>query len=495
MDFREYFKNKKITVMGLGLLGRGVGDIAFLAQYAKELIVTDLKPSTALRPSLAKLRKFKNITYHLGGHRLKDFNNVDLIIKAAGVPVDSPYIIEARKNNIPVEMSTSLFAKLSPATLIGITGTRGKSTVTHLIYEILKSHLGLNHSFRRTVGRNTLRSKVFLGGNVRGVATLPLLKKVRKGDYAVLELDSWQLQGFGENNLPAQAGISPHIAVFTTFMEDHLNYYKNNLDMYLLDKAQIFLHQKKDDYLVLGESVKTLIKKQYGNKIKGKIISPSHIPLQWNIPLLGEHNKENISLAIAVAKVFGIQEKIIKNTVEKFKGVPGRMELIRTYKGIRIYNDTTATTPQATLAALKALGSPSTSTSAASGSTVLSGSPSKDSVPNGSGQNQNIVLILGGADKGIDMGVLLKEIPRYCKALILLPGTGTDRILPQLRVTGNKLQVNALVHSLKEAVKIALTYAQISDIILLSPAFASFGLFRNEYDRGDKFVNLVKGLK
>ena len=440
--------------MGLGLLGRGVGDIAFLATYAKHIIVTDLKTAKELAPSLKKLRKFsakggsasggKNITYHLGGHRLEDFQNVDLVIKAAGVPLDSPYITEARKNNIPVEMSTALFARLSLATVVGITGTRGKSTVTHLIYEILKA----------------ANKKVYLGGNVRGVATLPLLKKTKKGDIVVLELDSWQLQGFGEDK------ISPHISVFTTFMPDHLNYYKNNLDMYLLDKAQIFLHQKKDDYLVLGESVKTLIKKQYGNKMKGKIILPTPIPSAWKVHLLGAHNRENISLAVAVAHILKIPKAITKKAVGNFKGVQGRMELVKIHKGIKIYNDTTATTPHATIAALKALS-----------------------------HKKNVVLIFGGADKNIDMKELLKDIPKYCKALILLPGTGTDRILPILKAKSYKTKVQAEIFSLKEAVKEALKYAQSGDIILLSPAFASFGLFKNEFDRGDKFNELVKKLK
>lgn len=452
--------------MGLGLLGRGVGDIVFLAQYAGQLIVTDLKTEKELLPSLKKLRKFKNITYHLGGHRFEDFNNVDLVIKAAGVPLDSPYIAEARKNNIPVEMSTALFARLTPATLVGITGTRGKSTVTHLVYEILKSHLGLNHSFRRMVGRNTLRSKVFLGGNIKGVATLPFLKKIKSGDLVVLELDSWQLQGFGDSH------IGPHISVFTTFMEDHLNYYKGDMETYLSDKANIFLYQKKKDFLVLGKDVSSLIRKTYGKRIQSKIVSPAPIPSAWKVHLLGAHNRENISLAVAVAHILKIPKAITKKAVENFKGVQGRMELVKIHKGIKIYNDTTATTPHATLAALKALCSPSTQKSR-------------------SGQNQNVVLILGGADKKIDMANLLSEIPLHVKTLIVLPGSGTDRISAVLK----KLPVPIeWTKNLKQAVKKALYTARKGDIILLSPAFASFGLFKNEFDRGEQFDKLVKKL-
>ena len=151
--YKAFFEGKRVTLMGLGLLGRGVGDARFLAQCGAELIVTDLKSEAELADSLAQLKEFKNITYHLDGHSIEDFRNRDMIIKAAGVPLDSPYIAEARKSGIPVRMSADLFAQLSGAVIVGVTGTRGKSTVTHLIAHILK-----------TAGHHVL-----LGGNVRGI--------------------------------------------------------------------------------------------------------------------------------------------------------------------------------------------------------------------------------------------------------------------------------------------------------------------------------------
>ena len=189
----DYFKDKKITVMGLGLLGRGVGDAEFLAKNGADLIVIDLKIKKQLKTSLDRLKRFKNIKYTLGKHKLQDFRRRDMILKSAGVPLDSPYIKEAKKNKIPIEMSASLFTKLSGAKIIGVTGTRGKTTVTYMIYQILKK----------------AKKRVFLGGNIKGVSTLALLGKVKKGDTVVMELDSWQLQGFGDSK------ISPHIAVFT----------------------------------------------------------------------------------------------------------------------------------------------------------------------------------------------------------------------------------------------------------------------------------------
>jgi UDP-N-acetylmuramoylalanine--D-glutamate ligase len=137
-DFRSFFKGKKITVMGLGILGRGVGDALFLAECGADLTITDLKTKTQLKESLVKLKKFKNIKYTLGEHNLEDFRNKDMILKLAGVPLDSVYIAEARGNKIPIEMSATLFAKFSDIPMIAVTGTRGKSTVTHLIDYILK---------------------------------------------------------------------------------------------------------------------------------------------------------------------------------------------------------------------------------------------------------------------------------------------------------------------------------------------------------------------
>src|SRR3989344_6487576 len=173
MTWKGYFRGKKITVLGLGLLGRGIGDIEFLAKQGASLIVTDQKSEKELKLSLAKLRRFKNIRYVLGKHQLEDFRDRDLILKAAGVPLDSLYVAEAKKQGIPVDISTALFALLTKAMVVGITGTRGKSTVTHLIYHTLKGAL------RRGSGHP--KGRVFLGGNVKGVSTLALLPKTKKG--------------------------------------------------------------------------------------------------------------------------------------------------------------------------------------------------------------------------------------------------------------------------------------------------------------------------
>jgi len=451
-NYIEKFKGKKITVMGLGILGRGLGYTKFLAECGADLISTDLKNKEQLATSLKALDKFPNIKFVLGEHRLEDFRDRDMIIKAAGVPLDSIYIEEAKKNNIPVEMDVSLFTKCAPEVMIiGVTGTRGKSMTTALIYEILSKNL---FSFAKDLdGRGKIR-KVYIGGNVRGVATLPLLKKVKKGDILVCELDSWQLQGFGEDK------ISPHISVFTSFMPDHMNYYKDSMEKYFDDKANIFKYQKKEDILIIRPGMKKFIKKEH---TRSKLITVNKKNVEnWKFIVPGEHQRENLACAVEVARQFGISESNIKKSVKDFKGVEGRLELLKIYKGIKIYNDNNATTPEATIAGIEAL----------------------------KGKNKNIVLICGGADKKLNLNSFVKVVNNNCKFVSLIPGTGTDVLLSK------KLKVESYKgKELKDIIQKALEFAKKGDIVLFSPAFASFGMFNNEYERNDLFVKIIKSLK
>jgi UDP-N-acetylmuramoylalanine--D-glutamate ligase len=441
-DYKNYFKGKRVTLLGLGLLGRGVGDAKFLAKYCKELTVTDLKTEKELQPSIKELSGFKNIKFVLEHHDLSDFKNTDMVIKGAGVPLDSPFVKEAFKNKVSVHMSTAIFAKFFTkqfgGTVIGITGTRGKSTVTHLVYHILKES-----------GEN-----VEIGGNVQGISTLAMIESIKPKSTIVLELDSWQLQGFGYEK------IGPQISVFTTLFPDHMNYYKNDMGKYLADKANIFLYQSKKDVAIIGEQAYPAISKSYKSKIKSKILKATakNIPSNWKLPLPGEHNKANIICAIEAAIAAGISLEDIKKGVESFKGVAGRLEFVGAKNGIKIYNDTTSTTPEATVAGLKALHTDG---------------------------NKNIVLICGGADKNLDMQAFIKEAKIRAKNTILLAGSGTDRIKENFDDT-------TVYKSLAEAVKEAFIVARKGDTILFSPAFASFGMFSNEYERGDKFNKIIK---
>jgi UDP-N-acetylmuramoylalanine--D-glutamate ligase len=438
------FRGKKITVMGLGLLGRGIGDVVYLAKKGADIIVTDSKSEQELSASLAQLAVYENITYTLGKHEFADFENRDFILKAASVPLDSPYIAHAREKGIAIKMSTSLFAKNTKATIVGITGTRGKTTTTSIIHHVLENVYK---------GKN---KKIFLGGNIRGVSTLPFIDEAKPHDIAVLELDSWQLQGFGEEE------FSPQIAVFTTFMPDHLNYYKNDLELYFNDKAHIYRNQKAEDILIVGEDVAEIVSsKQLVVNSQIKVAKKDNVPSDWNIKIPGEHNRLNIACAIEALRALNISEEDIKKGIESFEGVEGRLQKIKEINGVDIWNDNNSTTPDATVVAIKALAP------------------------------KPIVLIMGGADKGIDMRGLVEIVRGATKKIILLPGTGTDKLLKDYDFVGRDIE---RVTSLKEAVEIALVSATEGDAILFSPAYASFGLFKNEYDRNDQFVELVNAL-
>ena len=438
---RAYFRGKKVTVMGLGLLGRGLGDTIFMAQNGADLIVTDMKTERELKTSLNKLKDFESIKFVLGKHRLADFKGRGMILKSSDVSLDSLYIKEAEQENIPIEMSGSLMAKLSGAKIIGITGTRGKSTTTHLIENILKE-AGL---------------KFFIGGNVRGLANLPLLKEVDEKSLVLMELDSWQLQGFGYSK------ISPHISVFTNLMNDHQNYYKGDMQKYFDDKSNIFKFQNENDYLIVNSKTKSLLREMFDGKIKSRIVLTDNVlPNDWKLLLKGDHNKENISYAILVCRILGVDDSVIKKVVEEFKGVPYRMELIREVDGIKYYNDTTATVPDATIAALKALDE----------------------------GKENIILLAGGSDKELKYENFVKELDEKVKKLIFFKGNATDKIMALLRDKSNISVVSSMEEALIEVSDTSIK----GDIVLLSPGATSFGIFENEFDRGDQFNELVKKL-
>ena len=438
VDYKTFLSGKKVTIMGLGLLGRGLNDAKFLAKYCSEVIVTDLKSLDDLQTSVSDLSHFTNIRFVLGEHRFEDFENRDFILKAAGVPLDSVYVKHARENNVPVYMDEALFVMLAPKLeIIGVTGTRGKTTTTMMIDAIL-----------RESGK-----KYFLGGNIRGLATLSLLEEVSEGDTVLMELSSWQLQGFGD------LGISPNISVFTNFYNDHLNYYKGDLDLYFYDKSLIYANQKSDDVLIFGHDIasrfKDLITKAKSKKFE---ISSSYLLPEITLKVPGEHNRFNASIACKVGEIIGIEKSVITKALNNFAGVSGRLQLIRVHNGVSYYNDTTATTPDATRNAIESLG-----------------------------DKARIILIMGGFDKGLDMQKVL-EVEKLVKKIILLPGTGSESIVAKGLSNYEK------VSTLAEAVEKASSLSQVGDTIVMSPAFASFGLFKNEFDRGDQYDALVKSL-
>lgn len=403
--------------MGLGLLGGGVGVAKFFCQQGTEVLVTDLKTKKELKESIQKLKGLP-IKYILGKHRQEDFINTNLVIKNPGVLRDSFYLKIAKKHKIPIKNDVSIFFDLCPAPIIGVTGTKGKSTVATLIYLLLKKKYP-----------NTI-----LAGNI-GVSPLEILSKITKKSKVVLELSSFGLEDLKK---------SPKVAVITTIFPDHLNRYKN-FRKYVAAKKSIFKYQKKNDILVLN----------YNNPETRKLSKEAHSKVLF-------FRNSNISAAIAVAKLFKIPKKDIKKVLSNFKGVPNRQELIATKKGVKYINDTTATTPQSVILAIRTF---------------------KQRFP-----NSGIILIAGGLDKNLNYKNLAKEIKRNVNALILLPGTASKKIKKGLE----KFDKIYLVKSMRGAVKKAVSLAQKGDIVLLSPGAASFNLFKNEFDRGEQYKKNVK---
>src|SRR3989339_1753859 len=287
------YKNKKILVVGLGLQGGGVGIAKFFAELGAKVTVTDKKSKEQLLQSINRLKPFP-ITFHFGENKLEDFLNADVIFKGPSVPWTTGPVVQAQSKGIPVEMEMAFVVENYPGKVIGITGTRGKSTTTHLIYNLLKES----------------NYRVSLGGGLPGVSTIDCLKEADRNSWLVAELSSWALSGFHRKK------ISPHIAVFTNFYPDHLNYYKN-LEDYFYDKTAIFQYQKERDYLVANQNLQDKVDSGVQSFItreslpKGPlskvkkivrassafIFSKSDFPYQLTY-LKGDHNLENAAAAL-----------------------------------------------------------------------------------------------------------------------------------------------------------------------------------------------------
>lgn len=440
VDPRSLFAGKKITVMGLGLLGRGLGDTLFLVECGAQVTVTDLKSAEQLAPSVKRLEGLP-VKLRLGEHDPEDFTETDMILRNADVPRSSKFLKLALDNGIPVEMDESLFCKHFKGLVVGVTGTRGKTTTTILIHRILAS----------------AGYRAFLAGNIMGCATLPLLGRAQDRDVVVLELSSWQLQGFHD------AQISPQASVFTNIYPDHLNRY-NGMDDYIADKKAIFLYQKTGSFCAFNglqpESL-TIAQEAVAEKI---FFRPEQIPAEWQVRVPGEHNRENIAAAVCVTRKLGVSDDVIRSVVESFEGVEHRLQHVGSAGGVAFINDSTSTTPVAGCAALAAL------------------------------DGRRILLIAGGADKKLDLTSFAEAAALKAHRIVLLQGTATDALHQAIVDAGGADKVLGTFDDFREAVQSLLDRADRGDVVLLSPGCASFGMFQNEFHRGECFIEMVKDI-
>lgn len=443
--------------MGLGVAGGAVEDALFFIKHGARLTITDTKTKKDLAPSLKRLEKY-DVTYHLGGHQKKDFIDTDLVIKNPAVPDNSIYLQIAKDHGVAIDTSIGIFGDLvGMRFLIGITGTKGKSTTATLMHDIIK----------------TKYKNAYLAGNI-GASPLKYINK--KGAWGVLELSSWQLEGM------AQHKHSPHIALITNIQQDHLNRYKN-YKQYQEAKKLIFKYQKKGDILILNYddpylrkiytqapsrvffySAKTKPRGKninIGSYFKDDIlhVKNTRIPIK-KLHMKSTYHRSNVVAALTIAQLLAVSIPKALKSIENFKGLEGRLERVATIEHTTIYNDTTATNPYATISSLEVLG------------------------------DKKIALILGGEDKKLDYRKLAKTLKKV-GTIILLPGSASDKI-KRGADTATKKRIHN-VSSLQDALELA--YRSNPQVILFSPAAASFNMFKNEFDRGAQFNREVKKLQ
>lgn len=432
---RTFKPAKKVLIFGLGLNQGGVGAARFFAKQGTILKVTDLKTEKELKISLDQLSEFKNIEYTLGVHKYEDIDWADLIIKNPAVKPSNPYIEYAISHGKQVETDMGIFLKfVKPSQVIGITGTKGKTTTASLIYEVLK------HS----------RDDTLFAGNI-GKSVLDTLEFVDKNTLVILELSSFQLEGWDNHK------ASPHISVITNILPDHLNYYKT-MEEYIEAKKIIAKYQTKDDYLIISKDDKVLNSPDFIKNIKSNIIkfSSDDLSKDFQPTLDGEHNRANYAAALKVSQLFNFPQDEVLKAMNNFKGAEFRQQFIKEFNGIKVINDSAATNPDATIAALNTF--------------------------------SNIILICGGIDKGLPYEKLAYSIDRRVKAVYFLEGSATEKIKENIK---NQEILRATYSDLRKLLADVKLEAKKGDVILFSPGAASFNLFQNEFDRGRRFNQAV----
>lgn len=451
--------------MGLGLHGGGVATAKWLAKRGARVTATDMRSRAALAPSIAALRGTP-VTFALGGHRAKDLRTHDLIVVNPGVPRESPYLAIAKKAKRRIENDASLFFARITNPVIAVTGTRGKTTTTLWIAEILAKRY----------------KDVRPSGNTPENALLKEFDRVDGTDIPVVaELSSWQLE-----HLPT-SGRAPAIAVITNLFADHLNRYGGRMRSYADAKANIFACQTKNDVLILNRDDpwrRYFLKKHPIGRVYFTSLSP--LPQSLDGAFVkrgycvlrrdgkeerlfsvgrftrerGEHNLANLLAAVLAVRLFDPKLRISERDIVRLPAPRFREEVVRSSGKLLVVNDSCATSPDGTIAAIRRFG-----------------------------KDRRVILIAGGTDKDLEFDGLAKEIARSVRPddLILLDGSATAKLVPELRKRGYG---NIPYETLGECVRVALAQARKGTgkvALVFSPAAASFEKFLHEFDRGEKF--------
>ncbi len=457
-------RGKRVTVMGLGLHGGALGTITWLHEQGAKITVTDLKTSEQLAASISKLKPFTDVQLVLGKHRDEDFSKADLVIRNPAVPKNSEYLKIAHSAGVPVAMDSSLFFQYSPSTdIIGVTGSKGKTTTATAIATVLKVH-----------------NPATVAVGIDGISPLGSLKQIQPNAPVVFELSSWRLEALGERSL------SPNTAIVTSIYHEHLNTYETFED-YVDTKKMIWRYQRPDGITILNWDdpiIRTwsqdIYSKLYWYSLQtvpeadGICIENSAIRVRvagktWDLfsadalPYQADHERRNLLPAILIGVLKGMKQAGIERAIRKIGRLPHRLEPVRELDDVTYINDSTATMPDATIAALRS----------------LAGKP--------------LILILGGSDKRLQFAELAEEIGQAdIRSLIWLPGTATERM--QALIGPKTRAAQYWAQSMIEAVHKAHDEAKAGDTVLLSPGATGFGLFQHEFDRGEKFRSAVEQL-
>lgn len=458
-------QGKNVLVIGLGLHGGAIGTIQWLANQGANISVSDTKTAEQLKSSVEKIKGISGITFHFGSQDELDLTGIDMIVRNPGVPRTATVLQRAQEMNIPIEMDSSLFFAHCPSPIIGITGSKGKTTTSTAIAHVLKTV----HPNTRAVG-------------VDGISPLGTLPSITKDSLVVFEISSWRLEALQEKKM------SPHIAIVTSLYRDHLNTYAS-FEEYLDTKKQIIRDQKQDDVAILNKDDERI--RTWEDAVLGTLYWYSLEPLRENekgiwldeqdiflrtqgqtvhiasvsdIPHTSLHELRNKLPSLLIAHLQGADTATIVQAIQSMPPLSHRLQLVRTINNISYINDSAATMPDATIAALKSF------------------------------SEKPLILILGGSDKALEFHELAQEISSHTNItrLIWLPGTATDRMKEEILRTTNATSHNA--SSMEEAVQIASQYAGAGDTVLLSPGATSFGLFLHEFDRGETFIRAVEQL-
>ncbi len=440
---------KKIAILGLGAEGLSLARFLY-KQNITNISICDQRTKHELKNIVKQIPGKPQL--FLGKDYLKKLSKYDICFRSPGVPSNLLEIKIIQKTG-KLSSPTNLFFEHCPAKIIGVTGTKGKGTTATTLYKIFK-----------------LADKdVYLVGNI-GKSALDILNKINSKSIVIFELSSFQLEDIVH---------SPHIAVILNLFKDHLDHHKD-MQEYQDSKLRIFKYQKKLDWAIINSDVKNIFKGQnikskkiyFANSISSSInISEKNIILKLNntknsfntknIKLLGVHNFFNLAVAGLVAKIYKVDNTYIQRTYNTFKGLEHRMELVRDIRGVKYYNDSIATVPESTIAAINAFKNPK-------------------------------ILILGGSDKGADYSDLAKSINVNKVKAVLLIGETSNKIKQSLKNNKNAKIIFAI--SFKQAIEKASKIACIGDIVLLSPACASFDMFSGYKQRGEQFKEIIKDL-